>query len=303
MEFYEHSGRCGPVGVPFAAAAGVLAGAVVGLVYVHVLAWIPFIYVSFLATAGFGFAVGAAVAWGARMGKIRNMAVSTALGALIGLTAIYFAWAFDAMARFNEVDQPLWSVAQITEYAKLGYENGFWGIGQNGGPVTGPFLAAVWLIEAAMIVGLSVIAVRIFLGERPFCEETGQWTKSQANAARLSLVDDDLVEGKLKRLLEGDLGSLPEFYRANPGDAVILQLDLATCDDCPQCNYLTIKSVQAVVNKKGEVTNQETKLLTNLRITPEQVEIVRTAGVDRPPPAEGGVAAGSSDVEPATEDV
>jgi hypothetical protein len=43
--------------------------------------------------------------------------------------------------------------------------------------------------------------------------------------------------------------------------------------------------IQTVVNKKGEATKQESKLLVNLRIRPEDLEAVRTAGIDRPPPA------------------
>lgn len=303
MEFYEHSGRCGPVGVPIAAAAGILAGAVVGLAYVYIINWIPFIYVAFLATLGFGFLVGAAVAWGARLGKIRNMAVSTALGAMFGLLAVYFAWAFDPMARVEDVDHPFWQLEHIWQYMQFGYANGFWGIGQNGAAVTGPLLAGVWGIEAAMIIGICVVAVRTLLGERPFCEETNQWITTTQNVARLSLVGDDHIEEKLKRLLDGDLSSLAEFYRAGPEDPAVLQFDLATCPDCPTCNYLTVKSIQTVINKKGEATNEETKLLVNVRITPEQVATVRAAGIDRPLPPDDEAVSDSHDAESATENV
>jgi hypothetical protein len=288
------------VGVPIAAATGIVAGAIFGLAYVYVLNWIPFIYVSFLATLGFGFAVGAAVAWGARIGKIRNMAVSLALGGLVGLVAVYFAWVFDPMARIEDVQLPFWQLEQIWIYMKLGYAVGFWGIGQNGGPVTGPFLAGVWIVEAAIIVGICVVAVHSLLGERPFCEETGQWTKSEANVARLSLSEDEGVEEKLKRLLAGDLSSLADFYRTGDDDPAVLQFDLATCPDCPTCNFLTVKMIQTVVNKKGEATKQESKLLVNLRIRPEDLEAVRTAGIDRPPLAGEELAAETDDEKLAT---
>jgi hypothetical protein len=302
MEFYEHSGRCGPVGVPIAAASGIVAGAICGLAYAYIINWIPLIYVSFIATLGFGFVVGAAVAWGARIGKIRNMMVSTALGALVGLVALYCAWVFDPMARIDDVHEPFWRLEAIWAYMKLGYAVGFWGIGQNGGAVTGPFLAAVWIIEAVMVVGVCIVTVRKLLGEQPFCEETGQWTTNAPNIARLSLVDDQGIEAKLKRLLDGDLGSLAEFYRAANGDPAVLQLDLATCPDCPACNFLTVKMVQLVVNKKGETSKEENRLLVNLRIAPDDVAAVQSAGVDRPPPTEDETAADSDDAKPATQD-
>ena len=53
MKFYEHSGRGGTWGVPLAAVTRDLGRrCVLAVVYVYVLNWIPFIYVSFLATAG-----------------------------------------------------------------------------------------------------------------------------------------------------------------------------------------------------------------------------------------------------------
>ena len=302
MEFYEHSGRCGPVGVPITAVTGILAGAVFGLAYAYIINWIPLIYVSFLATLGFGFVVGAAAAWGARIGKIRNMMVSTALGGLVGLLAVYFAWVFDPMARIEDVHEPFWRLDAIWAYMQLGYTVGFWGIGQNGGPVTGPFLAAVWVIEAAMVLGTCIVTMRKWLGERPYCEETGKWTTSEANVGRLSLVDDQDAEAKIRRLLDGDVGSLAEFYRATDADPALLQLDLATCPGCLACNFLTVKMVQTVLNKKGEASKQENKLLVNLRITPDEAAAVRTAGIDRPPPVEEELAAGSNS-GPATEDV
>ena len=38
MQFYEHSGRCGPIGVPLAAGIGLVTGLVFGLIYSYVLA-------------------------------------------------------------------------------------------------------------------------------------------------------------------------------------------------------------------------------------------------------------------------
>lgn len=295
MQFYKQSGRCGPTGVPLAFAAGVLAGLICGLIYAYTVNWIPFIYLSFIATLFFGGAVGAAVVWGARIGKIRNTPLISALGALVGLIAVYFAWVFDPMARFSEISQPSWSIELLWNYMKFGYAEGFWSIGQQGMAVSGMFLATVWILEAVVIVGVAFITVKTLHADIPFCEETNQWTTREKDVARLSLVDDEKVEAKLNRFLAGDLDSLKDFYRAAPNDGASLQLDLATCPDCPTCNYLTAKLIRHVTDKKGQVTTQEDNLLVNLQVVPENIERIRNAGIERPAVAANAVAQESAE--------
>jgi hypothetical protein len=285
MQFYQHSGRSGTLGVPLAAAAGLFAGLVLAFCYAYVINWIPFIYVSFIATIAFGFCVGAAASWGAQVGKMRNLAFTKMTAGLVAVIALYFAWAFDPMARFEEIGEPFWDLQSIWEYMQLGYQQGFWTIGRagpNGNAVSGMFLAAVWIVEAALIIGCAVTAPTVLLGERPFCEETAQWTTKQTDVASLSLMNDAEVDDKLKRLMAGDLDALALFYRSDGTDPATLKLDLSTCPDCPTCNFLTVRSVHQVVDKKGKTSKQEQKLLVNLQVAPESVDMIRHAGADRP---------------------
>lgn len=278
-----------------AALWGICVALLLGWVYAYTLNWIPLIYASVLATILYGLAVGAAVAFGAKQGKMRNPLIATMVGGLVGLLAVYFAWVYDPMARFGEFEHPIWDLETLWAYLQLGYQQGFWSIGDNGAPVTGVFLAAVWVAEAAIIIICSAIVVRAWLGDLPFCEETAQWMTREKKVALLSLTDDDQAEAKLKRLLEGDLTVLGQLYRATGDEPARLQLDLATCPECPTCRFLTVKLVQSVVNKKGEVSTQESNLLVNLLITEEEEASVRSAGIDRPmeapPTAEGAEAA------------
>lgn len=296
MKFYEHSGRGGTWGVPMAAVTGVVAALVLAAVYVYVLNWIPFIYVSFLATGAFGFAVGAAVGWGAKIGKLRNMMIAIALGVLVGAIAMYFAWAIDPLARFPQIGGPLWELEAIWRYMQAGYEEGFWTIGRNGSAVTGPLLALVWVIEAAVVIGLAVVGVNVLLGEQPFCEETNQWTKTQKAVSRLSLENDDAVEGKFRRLMYGDVRAVSDFFSTNP-NANHLQLDVATCAECPTCKFLTVRMIEFETNKKGEIVKKESKLLVNLQITEDELAIVRAGGTIRPAQETDETTADSPDLE------
>jgi hypothetical protein len=301
MKFYEHSGRGGTWGVPLAAVIGVIAALVLAVAYVYILNWIPLIYVSFLATGAFGFAVGAAVGWGAKIGKLRNMTIAVALGVLVGAIAMYFAWAIDPFARFPQLGRPLWDLESIWKYMKLGYEEGFWSIGRNGDAVTGPFLAVVWVLESILVIGLSVVGVNALLGEQPFCEETNQWTRTQKAVSRLSLENDAQVEGKFRRLMDGDLRAVSEFFSTDV-NAHHLQLDVATCDECPTCKFLTVRMIEYETTNKGEIKKKETKLLTNLQITEEELAIVRAGGTIRPEPepAEEAAPGETEDDKPAT---
>jgi hypothetical protein len=277
--------------VPLAALWGICVALLLGRVYAYALNWIPLIYASVLATALYGMAVGLAVAFGAKQGKMRNPAVATMVGGLVGLLAVYFAWVYDPMARLGIVEGGIWDLETLWEYVKVGYEKGFWSIGDNGPPVTGVFVAAVWIAEAAIIVVCSALMVRVWLGDLPFCEETAQWMTREKKVAQLSLSGDDQAEAKLERLLNGDLTVLGQLVRATGEEPARLQLDLATCPECPTCRFLTVKLIQSVANKKGEVSTQESNLLVNLLITEEEEAAVRSAGIERPveaPPTTAG---------------
>ena len=57
-DVYKHSGRSGALGVPLALVAGLAAACLLGAGYAFAVNWIPFIYINFFVTLGFGFAVG-----------------------------------------------------------------------------------------------------------------------------------------------------------------------------------------------------------------------------------------------------
>lgn len=92
----------------------------------------------------------------------------------------------------------------------------------------------------------------------------------------------------LGALLTIVVGVLTATERAKKREYPHLRLDLATCGSCQDSNYLTIQSVTESVNDKGETSTSEEALLTNLVITPEQVQLVRDAGTPPAPQAEEG---------------
>ncbi len=74
--YYEHSGVIGMFGPILMILFG-LAGAVAGgAIYGYLIFYIPFIYLNFFITLGFGALVGYLVGMGAKIGKIRNVPVT-----------------------------------------------------------------------------------------------------------------------------------------------------------------------------------------------------------------------------------
>ena len=89
VETYQHSGRVGAVGIPLMVVIGGISSIVLGVVYTYILAWIPIIYVSFLATGGFGVVLGLAAGWSGRLGKVRNPMLIGAFGGMAGVLGLY----------------------------------------------------------------------------------------------------------------------------------------------------------------------------------------------------------------------
>ena len=109
-------------------------------------------------------------------------------------------------------------------------------------------------------------------------------------------------EGKFQQLLDGDIRAVNEFFSTDV-NANHLQLDVATCEECPTCKFLTVRMIEFETNKKGEIVKKETKLLGNLQISEEELTIVRAGGTIRPEPAPTEPADASDELhggEPAT---
>jgi len=90
--FYSHSGKFGVHGPVFALAAGGIAAWPLGLAYAYLIKWIPFIYLNFLITAGYGFAFGMLASMLLKAGKVRNGSIALLCGIGVGVFAWYGSW-------------------------------------------------------------------------------------------------------------------------------------------------------------------------------------------------------------------
>ena len=144
-----------------------------GLLYAYLIKWIPFIYLNFFITVGYGFAVGLVAGIMLKFGKVRNNTVSFLCALLGALMALYCEWSGHLHSLIPGA--PFFTEpGQLMDFVKVLYEEVSWGM-SSGGNVTGILLGIVWLIEAGIIVVLATLAGHGSVATTPFCEKNMCW--------------------------------------------------------------------------------------------------------------------------------
>lgn len=258
--YYRSSGAVPVGGILFA--FGVTLGAVVVLAFLYALLdyFNPIVYLTFLATIGFGVVGGRILKAALVSGKVRNRLVSMVLSVMLGLLAVYATWVsfIWILAKQDGMDLLVFSTTELIEIMGLISEQGLWEL-KGGVKPTGLALQAFWLIEALIIVGG---VVSPFLeAEVPYCEECSQWSHADVTNANFALPDNpdqlvrDLEDERYESLYR--LGELP----SDPADCL-----KAVVSSCPGCDarWLTVSRIVVTQNAKGEIQTKETALVRNL---------------------------------------
>ena len=191
--YYKHSGKVGISSILFFSLCSLVILPILALIYTYLVWYIPFIYINFIITAGFGVAVGIAINYFVvNLGKVRNPFVSAVFGIVGGLIALYFSWSIwvDLVLNVGEsygnsrigittsnihLSQVLSLILSPELVASLAGEinqYGTWGI--RSAPVSGLFLSIIWLIEALIVVVIATF-LTIFRAKKPFCEFDNKW--------------------------------------------------------------------------------------------------------------------------------
>jgi len=187
FETYKPSGRFGIMVIPILLVGLAVA---VGLAYVYqfLLDWIPLIYITVLVTIGGGFALSVLGSFVCSWGHCRNRMLAFLVGILMMVTFLGAKFWFQYQNSIPSRDQMTAEIlkddrfegtrkeaAEIAdEILAAAAKDGFtfvdhlkarvdqgWQIGRagrgGGGPVSGPFVYIVWLIEAGIIAFMALI--------------------------------------------------------------------------------------------------------------------------------------------------
>lgn len=283
--YYQPSGRFTVSGILGLLGVGALVAVPLALLYVYAVWYIPFIYINFAVTLGFGLGLGWALKKMVRAGKLRNPRLVGWLSVAIGVWAWYVQWCvYIALLAGAGDTESLGSRASFThttfqEDVFLGSlfnpvavlsvlpglaEEGTWSIFKV--TVSGVFLYLIWLAEFLIIVFFAWSLPHTEAGV-PFSELADEWAEkttlpqsaihcadAAATKAALEAADWDHLQ---LRPQDEDTALAPfsrlHFYRA-PSD--------------PECCYLSLENVTIELDKNGKSSEKTADVVEYLRVPP-----------------------------------
>ena len=268
LQTYKHSGKFNPLGLVLAITAAAAIGFPLGLAYAYIVRWIPFVYVNFFATLGYGFAFGWVTSRILKASQVRNTSLAALAGLAAGLIALYMEWSGSLHVLFE--DSPwFFRPDEIMRGMTLLYEQGSWSFHRTN--VTGNILVLVWLIEAGIIVGLAILGPFDFVSTTPFCEKTKSWLDEKKEIDTLERFTDP---AHLATLKAGDILPItqakPKAHNADEFTRLLLKRS-------PRCKIFCTLRVQHVIlttDKEGKVTVKTKDLTGDLIIPASMFELI-----------------------------
>ena len=266
-QYYKPSGKFSPSFILFFLLVSLIAFPLLGLIYAYCIWYIPFIYINFFITLGFGFLVALCVNKVViRKGKVRNPILALFIGFFAGIVALYFHWSvwIDLVINagesygserigvtvsnieFLQVFSLIFQPSMVFEYIGMVNEFGTWGI--RGATVSGAFLWVIWAIEFVVVVGVSSF-LPYLESKKPFSESTNSWYE-EITLPALSFIENkeqliaditsnnhsgfDFLNKEVNK--ESDSHSIFTLYKSKSGK-----------------NYLTIDNKTSSFDSKGKV--------------------------------------------------
>lgn len=296
--YYKHSGQFSISGLLFGLVVGTLIACLAGFIYAYLILYIPFIYINFFITAGFGGIAGGAAAMLLKKRHVRSTPVALAVTLAVTTLAYYFSWTVWMWAAMRRGDADL-GFAQLVGLAlQPGFawelvtkinEVGAWSIRSY--IPTGAALWGAWAIEAAIVYGVSLMVAFNAMEEEPYCESCAVWCEKKAGVLKAATQNVDefrqRMEAKDFRYLEG-LGA------PSADCADWQQVDIFSCPKCANLNTLEAKRITVTV-EKDKKKEQSADLMSHLLLSVSEAEALRKLGERmNAAPAEQAAAASAS---------
>lgn len=281
FDVYKPSGAFGVVFIPILL---VLLAVGIGLAYLYqlLLEWIPFIYITFILTIIFGACLGAFGRLVVKTGKVRNVTIALIIGLVIGCGSHVAKFWF-------QYERILWEVAEFnaaelkvpveTAHKMARQEFTFWthiemrvemGWELNGGaPISGVFVYLIWLIEAGIVLGLS-IALPLSASKEPFSEKIGQWA-SEENAIMMLPIDNEEMVNQIRQATNvDDLLTIPIPKSDETNQFAVYTVNSIAGHELEDA-YLTVKLTVITFDKDGNEQKKETPLVKYAILTSDQL--------------------------------
>jgi hypothetical protein len=287
--YYQPSNRFSVGGVLLLLSVGGVAAALLAFTYVYAVWYIPFIYVNFLLTLGFGFLLGVVLTQLVRTGKLRNPVLATILAAGVGLVACYVQWALYLTLMFNMTSVEsfgrrasvahtsfsadvmvgiLLNPGSILEAMSELAASGSWSL--MGVTPSGIFLYLIWLVEAAVIVGAPVLLVRNQATE-PFSETANEWAEEEELPVLVAHISDPAAT---RASLEADDFSALRPLAEDP-ERMFARLKLHCAPNDTACAFLSLENVTVSIDDKAKESETTTNVVEYLRVSAQRCQELR----------------------------
>jgi len=232
------------------------------LIYNYLCAWIPFAYLNFIGTVLMGF--GGAFVGGiivVQTGRVRNIFAAIGIASIIAFLTVYLSWMTYVPTRTEAGYNSMFAgVADLINY--LPYWKNSSLISIYPFTIEGGWLAALWIIEALLIGGISFALTIVSLFLSYHCEHCGAWSDTTFKTNWPGAIGD---KAKFKaRLKQLDFSCIAELGKGDEkGDHSIIEIE--QCPDCKKDACLTVKDVKCTVEMK-KVRDENASLREQINI-------------------------------------
>lgn len=210
------------------------------LIFFNVFIFLFFLMILVILSAGLGI-----------IGNSRNVTVSTLLGIIIGLAAIYLNWVLFIKGLYTRHE---WEVIgydialrplDLWNYIKTIGENGYYTIEDS--RVSGTLLWGFWIIETLGLIVAPTYFAYYFSVTKVYCERCNEWAKEKEGVIVFQYDD----ESELKNcFLAQDLIFLQNVNKVKKNDETFYQIDAEWCDTCEQLHTMSLRKVKRTWDKK-----------------------------------------------------
>jgi len=266
-KYYVPSGKFSPSSFLYFILTAIIILPILAVIYTYLVWYIPFIYINFLITAGFGFGVGMALQYLAiNIGKVRNPNLAVLFGVLGSFIAMYFSWAIWVDLVINAGESYgntrigiTTSNIKIVQVLELAFNPsllldlivdinkvGTWGL--RSATISGVFLAIIWLIELLIVLVIAVL-VPYASAKRPFCELSNKWFEEET-LPTFNFINE--VNEMIANLEEGCQTSFDELLLMPNNKSASHSVFTLFSSEKGE-SFLSIENKLAGTNDKGEI--------------------------------------------------
>ncbi|MBY0505350.1 MAG: DUF4339 domain-containing protein [Bryobacteraceae bacterium] len=285
---YRYSGRYPVFRTCATAICGIMVADCVAWLYAYGQFRIPYIYICAILPFVFGGILGALTVGTYVFARIRSKSIVRKLTFAFVINTYYFHWAawVSMVLQQRGTDVHVLDVALQPEalWATILAANaaGPWTL--FGTHFTGGWVTAVWVLEGLIIVWLALMLPPVFFGDLPFCEACNAWCTKQANVARFSHQEEQIVVRAVEDKDFTGLAALPQVALSKDVGEWY-QCDIERCLKCNNLNTLDVLYVAAERDQKGKISTTTRKLVENLLLTSTEAMHIKMLGqVKRPIP-------------------